>query len=130
MKSMKLLRSPAGLIASIIVGAALVAAVSAATVLVVVHHQGKMDSAADLATVRREASRHILLPTNEAPALATVTDKAKLTSPFLKKADNGDKVLIYQQNHIAIIYRPSIDRIVAVGPVTIDNPPANAQETN
>jgi DMSO/TMAO reductase YedYZ molybdopterin-dependent catalytic subunit len=58
------------------------------------------------------------------PALATVTDTSKLTSPFFKKSQNGDKKLIYQTNQVAIIYRPKIDRIIVVGPVSIDTSPS------
>jgi hypothetical protein len=76
--------------------------------------------------VMQRVSRHYLLPSGETPALATITDTAKLTSPLFKTAHNGDKVLIYQTNHTAIIYRPSIDRIVAVGPVQIDTPQGGA----
>lgn len=76
-----------------------------------------------LAAVERQVGRHYVLPTNETPVLATVTDSTKLETPFLKQAKNGDKILLYQKNALAIIYRPSIDRIVAVGPVTIDTPP-------
>lgn len=75
-------------------------------------------------------NRHFILPTDEQPALATVTDVSKLTTPFLKKSADGDKVLIYQKNRIAVIYRPSIDRVVAVGPVTIDTPPPVNQTGN
>jgi len=60
-----------------------------------------------------------VLPIDETPALATVTDKAKLTTKFLQKAENGDKILIYQKAGRVIIYRPSIDRIIDVGPVQI-----------
>lgn len=74
--------------------------------------------------VVNDVGRHYLLPSNETPALLTITDKAKLTSSFFKQANNGDKVLVYQTNQIAIIYRPSIDRIIAVGPVSIDTPPS------
>lgn len=74
---------------------------------------------AELKTVEAEVSRHYLLPTNEVPALATVTNKNKLSAPFFKGTKNGDEILIYEQNRLAIIYRPSIDRIVAVGPVNI-----------
>jgi len=66
-------------------------------------------------------SKHIMLPNDETPALLTVTDTSKLTTDFLKQASNGDKVLIYQKHKKAIIYRPSIDRIVDVGPVVIDD---------
>lgn len=75
--------------------------------------------------VKSLVANHYLLPRDEQPALATVTDRTKLSSNFFKQADNGDKILIYQKNHIAIIYRPSIDRLVAVGPVSIDTPPSS-----
>lgn len=69
--------------------------------------------------VERLVGKHYLLPTNEVPALATVTDSSKITTKFLQKAKNGDKILIYQKNGRVIIYRPSIDRIIDVGPVEI-----------
>jgi hypothetical protein len=72
--------------------------------------------------IKQKISHHMLLPKDEQPALATITDHTKLTTPFLKKTQNGDKVLIYQKAQRAIIYRPSIDRIVDVGPVSIETP--------
>lgn len=79
--------------------------------------------------VKAKVARHYVLPTNEQPALATITDSKKLTSSFFKKAQNGDKVLIYQKNQVAILYRPSIDRIIAVGPVVIDTPQGGTSST-
>ena len=79
--------------------------------------------------VKAKVARHYVLPTNEQPALATITDSKKLTSSFFKKAQNGDKVLIYQKNQVAILYRPSIDRIIAVGPVVIDTPQGGTSAT-
>lgn len=67
-------------------------------------------------------SRHMMLPGDEEPALLTITDSSKLTTQFLKQAENGDKVLIYKVNQKAIIYRPAVDKIVDVGPVVIDTP--------
>ena len=75
----------------------------------------------NVTTVVTLVSRHMVLPDDETPALVTVTDPSKLTTAFLKNSKAGDKVLIYQTNKKAIIYRPSIDRIVAVGPVVIDD---------
>src|SRR5665213_1200338 len=63
----------------------------------------------------------MLLPSNEQPTFATVTDKTKLTDKFLaSKAANGDEVLIYTKNQMVIIYRPGINKIVAVGTVSVD----------
>lgn len=63
--------------------------------------------------------RHYLLPTDETPAVATVEDKTKVSSEFLRAAENGDKLLIYKDAKKVILYRPSIDRIIEVGPVSI-----------
>ena len=91
------------------------------------HHQTAVSDINDVKKITQLVGRHYELPSDEQPALATITDASKLNTPFLKKAKNGDKVLIYQTNKIAIIYRPSLDRIVAVGPVTIDAPPSAAR---
>jgi len=67
-------------------------------------------------------SRHYILPTDEVPAQATITDQSKVSSAFQGKAKNGDRLLIYQKNKQAVIYRPSVDRVVNVVPVQIDTP--------
>ena len=63
--------------------------------------------------------RHYVLPEDEQPALLTVEDKSKLNTEFFRNSENGDKVLVYKNNKLVIIYRPSIDRIIQVGPVSM-----------
>lgn len=61
-----------------------------------------------------------LLP-DEIPTVATVSDKNQLSDQvFFKNAENGDRVLIYKTAGIAILYRPAIEKIINVGPVTLD----------
>lgn len=70
-----------------------------------------------------KVANHMVLP-NEVPTEATVSDKEKLEGKFFAKAELGDKVLIYSIAGKAILYRPSTDKIIEVGPVVLtDNNP-------
>jgi hypothetical protein len=68
-------------------------------------------------SIVQKAGEHILLP-DEEPALLTVTDKSKIQGQnVLKKAENGDKALVYSKAGLIVVYRPSVDKLVAVGPL-------------
>ena len=61
----------------------------------------------------------ILLPTSEQPTVATVSDKDKLKDqPFFTNAETGDKLIIYPNAKKAILYRPNINKIIEVAPVS------------
>jgi hypothetical protein len=67
-----------------------------------------------------EVGKLMVLPANEQPTVATVSDIKKLADqPFFAHAQNGDKVLIYTQSKKAILYRESINKIIEVAPVNI-----------
>lgn len=85
-----------------------------------VHQPGDITN---IKEVEARVARHLILPTDETPALATVTDTSKLANnKFLGQGKNGDKILIYAKWRRAVLYRPSTDRIVDVGPVDVALP--------
>lgn len=66
----------------------------------------------------------------ETPNIYTVTDVQKLKDqPFFARAENGDKVLIYTQAKKAILYRPSINKVIDVAPINIGEEQAQNQPT-
>jgi hypothetical protein len=82
----------------------------------------------ELADLVSKVNKLMILPTGETPDFATITDPTKLTKePFFQNAMVGDKVLIYYTAKLAILYRPSVNKIVEVAPlVTQNNPTAPA----
>jgi hypothetical protein len=64
----------------------------------------------------------IMLPTDEKPTIATVTDATKVKAQaFFQNANNGDVVLIYTKAQEAILYDPAENKIIEVGAVNIGN---------
>lgn len=55
------------------------------------------------------------LPKDEEPTVATIVDKEKLKGQkFFEAADNDDKVIIFVKSQKAILYRPSINKVIDV----------------
>lgn len=83
----------------------------------------------EVKSIVEKVSRHMQLP-GEEPTIATVSDIEKLQSQaFFNSSQNGDKVLIYPSTKKAILYRPSIDRIIDVGIVSLENRSTSTQTT-
>lgn len=68
----------------------------------------------------------MILPTDEIPMIATISNKDQLmkadqiNAAFFSNSANGDKILIYKKAGKAVIYRPSTNQLVEVGPVNIE----------
>jgi cytoskeletal protein RodZ len=73
----------------------------------------------------------IELPTGETPTIATVSDVTKLANqPFFARAQNGDKVLIFNNSKEIYLYRPSENKIISVATLNATNPlPSIAPQT-
>ena len=77
------------------------------------------ESAQELADIIARTGRHLLIPEGDEPTLATITDAQALASQqsFFRNAVNGDKLLIFPKANQAVIYSPSRDVLVNVGPI-------------
>lgn len=84
------------------------------------------DSEKKLADMVSRVGKHMMLPSNETPVLAEVADRSKLEGNLKRKAETGDQILIYQKAGTAIIYRPSVEKIVSVEPILIGKQPNSA----
>jgi hypothetical protein len=58
---------------------------------------------------------------NEEPTLARVSDPEKLRKEqdFFKNAKDGDYILVFPEAKIGILYRESTDKIINIGPVSV-----------
>lgn len=77
------------------------------------------ERATEISRITAAIQKHFLLPSDEIPTLATVTDAALLAKSqvFFINAQEGDRVLLYTKKRQAILYRPDSDLIVNVGPI-------------
>lgn len=74
----------------------------------------------ELNDVVAKVGKLMVLPEGETPTLATVADPEKLKDQkFFSNAQTGDKVLIYTNSQKAILYSPSLNKIVEVAPVNL-----------
>ena len=92
----------------------------------------------EVTRIVEEVSKLIVLPTDEIPTLATVSDPLALKDqPFFKDAKKGDKVLIYQTAQKAILYDPVAKKVLNVAPLnisgeateTLTTPPAPQEDS-
>jgi hypothetical protein len=60
------------------------------------------------------------LPSGEIPKLVTITDMKKLQlQPFLAKAQDGDKLVMYIESKHAFLYRPATQQLIQQGELEI-----------
>ncbi|MDP2648035.1 MAG: hypothetical protein Q8P35_02240 [Candidatus Yanofskybacteria bacterium] len=83
-----------------------------------------IEARSELDVLLGEVSKLIVLPINEVPTVATVTDPERLRGEiFFANAKVGDKVLIYTSARKAILYDPVNKKIIEVAPLNIGDSP-------
>lgn len=80
-------------------------------------------TSAEVASVLKKLERHIILPTDEQPEIGRIDDpiEAVKNQPFVTGAQKGDLLIVYVKARRAIVYSPSRDIIVNVGPISFDS---------
>lgn len=83
----------------------------------------------DPKVVADRVAQHIILP-DEEPSVTTVEKASELSSQaFFSEVKDGDKILIYARSARIIIFRPSQNILVNVGPI-VDDATASEDETS
>lgn len=77
--------------------------------------------AAEVESLVAQVGELMELPSGETPTVATIRSTENLAEhPFLSRGQEGDRLLIYTgESRLVVMYRPSTDKIVAVGSVSI-----------
>lgn len=85
----------------------------------------------EVESLTKKIDRHLLLPTGEVPQLRTIEDAkaAAGAQTFFAGTVDGDKVLIYVNARKAVVYSPSRDLVVNVGPIFMDEESAPKEES-
>ena len=85
----------------------------------------------EVKSLLEKVSKLYLVPIGEEPTVATVSDPDTLKSQqFLIDAEKGDKVLIFIKAGKAVLYRPSIDKIIETAPIKSNTPVSTSSVTS
>ena len=88
------------------------------------NHQLKQNpqtiSAREIRSVIKKVSSLAVLPMNEVPTVATVSDLNALKGQaFFADAKKGDKVIIYRDAKKAILFDPIANKIITMAPLNV-----------
>lgn len=83
-------------------------------------------SQTEIKSLVRKVNRLAILPSDETPTVATVSDPEALKDQtFFVDAKKGDKVLIYSNAKKAILYDPVANKIVNIAPLNTNQEQAS-----
>lgn len=88
-------------------------------------------SQVEIKSLVQKVGRLAVVPTDETPTIATVSDPEALKNQaFFVDAKKGYKVLIYSNAKKAFLYDPSADKIVNIAPLNTEASKTTAPSTN
>jgi hypothetical protein len=81
----------------------------------------EQQSKREIEAVVAKVGKLLVLPQDEMPTVLTIENRDDLdtSQEFLSLAENGDKLLLYQDSKKAILYRPRTNQIVNVAPINV-----------
>ncbi len=81
-------------------------------------------------SILKKVGNLMLLP-NGVPKIAVINnvESIKKQQPFLENAKDGDVLIIYTNASEVIVYRPSVNRLIAVGPLNSNRKVVEKQNT-
>lgn len=104
-------------------------AIAGASVVVRAKFLAGHDQAAGTPALLADVSKALVLPDDEAPIVATVTNLEVLKDQsFFSHAAVGDRVLIYTRSHKAILWRPATKQVVEVATVNLPAATSSSQQ--
>lgn len=78
------------------------------------------DPKSDVKELLAHIGKLLDLPTGEEPTVATVTNADQIIQqPFFAKAKNGDRVIIYTNARLAILFDEKAGKIMNVGTINV-----------
>lgn len=84
--------------------------------------ENNIDNKQETKDLLSKVAKLYLIPTGEEPTIATVSDPEALRNKsFFTQSQKGDKVLIFIKAGKAVLYRPSINKIIEIVPINNQN---------
>ncbi len=114
----------------------LFAITTVASLWIAIYSYNQVQSVKKLATKRSSDPDEKMLATigsvvalpEEKPTIVNITDRDKLQDQeFFKKAQNGDKVVIYESVRRIFLYRPSLNKIIDIAPLVFTGQQTGSQ---
>ncbi len=91
--------------------------------------QRAKDPQAEVKDILAKVGKLIELPTGEEPTVATVQDAERLKEqPFFSKAQNGQRVILYSNAKLAILFDEKANKLINVGTINLSTPSATPPE--
>jgi len=120
-------KSPSKKTILLICGAVVLLLVGA--LVTVIWKYNQKDSASAQAAEASKTSQRIIekvgkiyqLPEGDDPTVALIQDKTKLgNQEFFSKVENGDYILVYSKDKMALVYREKENKLINVGPIALE----------